>query len=78
MRAVGRLGGAERWMPHTLGHSETPEERAVPRTLTQTDYIWGGSGLNMLKYEAGYVHWKFLCIFPYFAFWPLPLLSPAA
>ena len=27
MRAVGRLGGAKRWMPHTLGHSETPEER---------------------------------------------------
>ena len=26
MRAVRRLGGAKRWMPHTLGHSETLEE----------------------------------------------------
>ena len=32
MRAVGRLGGTKEWMPHTLGHSETPEERAVRRT----------------------------------------------
>ena len=38
MRAVGRLGGAKRWMPHTLGQSETPEERAVRRT--------GGAGRN--------------------------------
>ena len=27
MRAVGRLVGAKRWMPHTLGHSEAPEEQ---------------------------------------------------
>ena len=37
-RAVGRLGGAKTWMPHTLGHSEAPEEVAVRCT--------GGAGQN--------------------------------